>query len=321
MISEVSPAPASVTADTIGSYRHEAFLYSGVAEFLTGALTFIRHAVSASDPILVVVSGSKIELLRAELRADARSVNFADMAEIGDNPARILATWLAFVDAQVGARQLWGIGEPVYPGRSPTELAECQLHEALLNVAFDASVPFWLLCPYDLEALAADVIGEAHRTHPFVAHGDDRRTCPSFRPVDVAAPFARPLPARPADAAGIGIRAGELRAVRTFVADHAGRAGLDRQSADAMVLAVGEVATNSLRHGGGEGEVHAWRDGQSLVFEVSDGGHLTAPLAGRIRPDRVSGSGGGLFLVNQLCDLVQIHSSPQGTAIRVHRDL
>ncbi len=27
--------------------------------------------------------------------------------------------------------------------------------------------PFRLLCPYDLEALAADVIDEAHRTHPF----------------------------------------------------------------------------------------------------------------------------------------------------------
>jgi len=46
--------------------------------------------------------------------------------------------------------------------RSPAELAECQLHEALLNVAFDVAIPFWLLCPYDLEALAADGIDEAH---------------------------------------------------------------------------------------------------------------------------------------------------------------
>ena len=38
---------------------------------------------------------------------------------------------------------------------------ECQLHEALLNVAFGASTPLWLLCPYDLEALTADVIDEA----------------------------------------------------------------------------------------------------------------------------------------------------------------
>jgi hypothetical protein len=36
--------------------------------------------------------------------------------------------------------------------------------EALLNVAFDAATPFRLLCPYDLEALAADMIDEAHRT-------------------------------------------------------------------------------------------------------------------------------------------------------------
>src|SRR5580700_10418626 len=34
------------------------------------------------------------------------------------------------------AAQLRGIGEPIHPERSPSELAECQLHEALLNVAF-----------------------------------------------------------------------------------------------------------------------------------------------------------------------------------------
>jgi hypothetical protein len=48
----------------------------------------------------------------------------------------------------------------------PAEVAGCQVHEALLNVAFDAATPFRLLCPYDLEALAADMIDEAHRTPP-----------------------------------------------------------------------------------------------------------------------------------------------------------
>jgi len=66
-----------------------------------------------------------------------------------------------------GPCQRRGIGEPVYPGRSPAEVAGCQVHEALLNAAFDAAAPFWLPCPFDLEALAADMIDEAHRTRPF----------------------------------------------------------------------------------------------------------------------------------------------------------
>ena len=37
-------------------------------------------------------------------------------------------------------------------GAFPAEVAGCQVHEALLNVAFDAATPFGRLCPYDLEA-------------------------------------------------------------------------------------------------------------------------------------------------------------------------
>jgi hypothetical protein len=77
-------------AETASGYRHEAFLYSGMAEFVTGTVSFIRRAVRAGDPILVVVSQAKIDVLRRELRADAERVSFADMTDVGDNPARIM---------------------------------------------------------------------------------------------------------------------------------------------------------------------------------------------------------------------------------------
>jgi anti-sigma regulatory factor (Ser/Thr protein kinase) len=308
-------------AETASGYRHEAFLYSGPAEFLAGTMSFIRRAIQAGDPILVVVSTAKIDLLRRELAGDAGHVRFADMADVGDNPGRIIAAWRAFVAEHAGAPQLWGIGEPVHPERSPTELAECQLHEALLNVAFDASTPFWLLCPYDLEALTADVIDEAHRTHPFVARGDDRQACETFRPVDVTDPFARPVPGPPPDAARMSFEPGGLRRMRAFVSEQAQRAGLDEKATSAMVVAVNEVATNSLQHGGGHGELRVWKDERSVVCEVSDQGHITSPLAGRLPPVLAAGDGGGLWLANQLCDLVQIYSSADGTAVRLYQDL
>jgi anti-sigma regulatory factor (Ser/Thr protein kinase) len=305
----------------IAGYRHEAFLYSGRAEFLSGALSFIRQAVSAGDPILVMVSAEKIDLLRQQLGAGTENVTFADMASVGDNPARIIAAWQAFVQDHAGAAQLWGIGEPVYPERSPTELAECQLHEALLNVAFDVATPFWLLCPYDLEALTADVIDEAHRNHPFVVRGEERQACAAFRPVDLAGLFDRPVPPHPAEAEPMSFQNGDLRLVREFVATRAEQAGLDQEAAEAMVLAVNEVATNSLKHGGGRGELRAWTDGRSLVVEVSDQGHITSPLVGRLRPALEARYGAGLWVANQLCDLVQIYSSARGTAVRVCHNL
>jgi anti-sigma regulatory factor (Ser/Thr protein kinase) len=295
-------------------------LYSGAAEFLAGTTAFIRRAITAGNPILVVVSRPKIDLLRRELGREAEQVSFADMAVVGDNPARIIAAWHGFAQAHPGAAQLWGIGEPVYPSRSPVEVAECQLHEALLNVAFEASVPLWLLCPYDLEVLAADVIDEARRTHPYLVRGEDHQASSSFQPVDLTEPFARSLPAAPAGADSLSFDIEGLRAVREFGARHASQAGLDEQAAAEVVIAVSEVATNSVQHGGGQGLLRAWRDGRSLVCEVCDHGHITSPLVGRLRPGRGNTAGAGLFLANQLCDLVQIHSSPGGTVVRLYRE-
>ena len=118
------------TEETLGGYRHEALLYSGMAEFLTGTTSFIRRAVNAGDPILVVVNSSKIGMLRNELGAEAGKVSFADMAEVGSNPGRIIAAWRAFVQAHPGASQLYGIGEPVDPG-VPRPSSRPTLHGAL----------------------------------------------------------------------------------------------------------------------------------------------------------------------------------------------
>ena len=300
----------------VSGYRHEAFLYSGLAEFLAGTTSFIRRAVRAGDPVLVIVSGLKIGLIRRELGPDAEHVGFADMADVGNNPARIIAAWRAFVEEHTGAAQLWGIGEPIYPERSPAELAECQLHEALLNVAFDADTPFSLLCPYDLEELARDVIDEAHRTHPYVVSGEDRSAAPAYQPVDAVGPFARQLPPRPADAVGMAFQTGDLGRVRTFLTGQARLAGLAGNPAEALVMAVNEIATNSLKHGGGHGEVHVWRDGDSLVCEVSDQGHITSPLVGRIPPALDQGLGrpvAGQPAVRSRSDLLvgQRHGNPR----------
>jgi MEDS: MEthanogen/methylotroph, DcmR Sensory domain len=304
-------------------YRHEALLYSGADEFRTATVSFARRAVRAGDPILIMVSGPKIDMLRRELGADAEKVSFADMAEVGRNPGRIIAAWHAFAQAQAGAAQLCGIGEPIYPGRSPAEMAECQLHEALLNVAFGASTPLWLLCPYDLEALTADVIDEAWRTHPLVAHGEDRQQSSMYRPVDLADPFARPLPAPPPEADDLIVRPGDLARVGTFVARHAQQAGLSQESTTALMVAVKQLTASSERNAGGEGELHAWSDGQALVCEISDHSRLTWPLAGRLPPGVGAGAGAGpgddLWLANQLCDLVQLHSSPGRATIRLHQ--
>ncbi|TMK62239.1 MAG: ATP-binding protein, partial [Actinobacteria bacterium] len=61
-----------------------------------------------------------------------------------------------------------------------------------------------------------------------------------------------------------------------------------------------------------------WEERDAVLCEVSDSGVLDEPLAGRRRPAREEPTGRGLWLVNQLCDLVQIRSFREGCVVRVH---
>lgn len=302
------------------SFRHEALLYAGEGEFLAGTLAFLREGLAAEEPALVVVSAAKIEALRGELNRDAAQIHFADMAVIGTNPARIIPAWRDFVSQRSNdGRAVRGIGEPIWATRSPAEMVECQRHEALLNVAF-AGAPAWrLLCPYDIDSLDQAVIVEAHRSHPFVVEGGVERESLSYAGIDrLSAPLDHPLPEPAWSPDVLAFRAGSLPAVRKFVATHAAAAGLAAARTDDLVLAVNELATNSLRYGGGQGELRAWQEGGAFICEVRDRGRIDEPLVGRVRPATSNEGGRGLWLVNQLCELVQVRTLPSGNVVRLH---
>jgi anti-sigma regulatory factor (Ser/Thr protein kinase) len=247
-------------------------------------------------------------------------VRFVDMAEVGSNPVRIIPVWREFVDehAESGVR-LRGIGEPIWAERSPEELAECERHEALLNLAFADASPLWLLCPYDMATLEPEVIHEAQRTHPYLVQQNVHRTSASALGLDdIRAPFDDPLPDPPDGTPEFVFDVHGLGAVRVLVRDMCSRIGLgERKIADA-VLGANELATNSIRHGGGAGILRLWIDGNTVVCEIRDAGHIDDPLVGRIRPHTNQFGGRGMWLANQLCDLVQIRSSVAGTIIRLH---
>jgi anti-sigma regulatory factor (Ser/Thr protein kinase) len=318
----MTAAEAPRTCDGHDGYRHEAFFYEGAEEFMAGVVPFIRAAVAADEPILVVLGAPKIAALREALGADAERVLFADMAAVGDNPARIIPAWQQFLDEHGGGgRPMRGIGEPIWAGRTAAELVECQRHEALLNIAF-ADPDFWLLCPYDIAALPIEVLDEARRSHPFLRDRDSAHTSMTFAgPQTLAAPFDRALPEPPADAEALTVNRGSLGEVRAAIALRAAAAGLSADRTADLVLTVNELTTNSVRHGGGYGTLHVWADAGAVVCEVRDQGRLDDPLAGRVAPSQATEGGRGLWIANQVCDLVQIRSFVDGVAVRVHQRL
>lgn len=301
-------------------FRHEALLYRGQSDFLRGTLPFITAAIGAGEPTLVILRPDKIDLLRSELNGDVGGVRFADMDVVGANPARIIPAWREFVSehARPGVF-VRGIGEPISEGRTATELVECQRHESLLNVAFQDDPPLRLLCPYDRGTLDQAVIDEARRSHPFVSEDGAPLRSPTYPGVEaLAAPFDQPLPPPLGITSTLDFQDGSLAPVRSFVQKHALAAGLGVEATRDFVLAVHEVVANSIRHAGGQGTMTLWPEDGSLICEVRDVGRIEEPLVGRERPEIDQDGGRGLWLANQLCDLVQIRSSPAGNTVRVH---
>ena len=300
-----------------GAFAHEALLYAGLDDFVDSTAAFVREGVARGEPVLVVVGAHKIGLLREELDSDAEQVFFADMGTVGTNPARIIPAWEEFVDAHLREdRPVRGVGEPIWTERGADELVECQRHEALLNLAF-ADAPAWrLLCPYDTTTLPDDVIDEALRTHPVVVRGGERQ--PSDRYEEPAARHEAPLPDPPADAVELQFDRDLLADARHLVFCRAAEAGLSPARTHDLVLAAHEILTNSVRHGGGSGTLRIWQEDAAVVCEVEDGGRIDDPLVDRRRPDPDEPRGRGLWLANQLCDLVQIRSRDDGSVVRLH---
>jgi anti-sigma regulatory factor (Ser/Thr protein kinase) len=239
----------------------------------------------------------------------------------GRNPGRLVGLWRQFIDAQDG-RPARGIGEPVWAGRSEEELVECQHHEALLNVAFDPSTPFWLICPYDITALEPETVEAAAVRHAHVCtHGARKPSERYDERAAVAAALEDPLADVPSGAEMLRFGRGDLAAVRRIVGRRLGDEGVPEIRGAELVLAVHEVAANSVCHGGGRGTLRLWAQDDRLVCDVRDAGLVDDPLVGR-RPPSLGATGGrGVWLAHQLCDLVQLRSGPDGTTVRMSFEL
>jgi anti-sigma regulatory factor (Ser/Thr protein kinase) len=299
------------------AFHHEAVLYAGDDAFVAVVEPFVRAGLEADERVVVVVRGEKIAPVRDALGRDAGEVQFADMREVGRNPARLLQAWndiLAVLPAGAAVR---GVGEPVYAGRSAPEIAECHAHESVINAAL-AQHALTVICPYDTAALEPTVIDEVRRTHPLVSRDAPAEPSAQYTPPERWRPG--PLAPPPAGIERHAFDVTSMHRVRRLIADAAAALGFREQRSDDAIIAVNEAMTNSVIHGGGRGTIACWSEGSTLVCEVHDLGHVDDPYVGRHRPPSAQTAGHGLWIVNQLCDLAQLRSDETGTTLRMRID-
>lgn len=298
-------------------FRHQALIYEGAEDFLAGVVPFVEAALEADEPVLIAVRAAQGEWLEERL-GGAEGVRFAAMEEVGMNPALIIPLWRDFVEENAG-RPVSGVGEPVWPERGPAALEECRRHEALLNLGFADAPDFSLLCPYDAAGLPSPVLEGIAVFHRHLDWGEQARESAEFSAALDCFAGSLPPPAVAPTTLEFGLA--ELAEVRHRMAAAGEQAGLDSRGVADLVTATSELAANSVMHGGGSGILRLWREGGRILAEVEDCGRIEDPLVGRIRPDITQEGGRGLWLANQLCELVQIRSGANGTVVRLHMPL
>jgi len=301
------------------SYRHEAFLWHDASDFTAGLVPFIEDGLQADESVMVAVIPEHTQWLRDGLATSADAVTFVDMVDLGANPARIIPAWQKFLDTHAGAnRPVRGIGEPIWPGRSAEELLECQLHEALLNLAVDPEMPFWLLCPYDVEHLSPDVVEEAHRSHPVIVEADAYQGSPHYAGrAHADSMFAAELAELNGEPFSMNFNADNLGRLLAYVRLELYVAGLEADKASDLAVVIRRLALSSLHRGARQGVVRIWDQPKSMVCEVADDVSVEDPLLGRRAP--LAEDYDGLWLANQLCDLVQVRAFIGGGTVRLHK--
>jgi anti-sigma regulatory factor (Ser/Thr protein kinase) len=301
-----------------GPLTHMAVLYGDADDYAATVGGFVRDGLAAGDPVMVAVPAPQALLLRDVLDHRLDAITFVDMAALGRNPARIMPAVQTFADAHSGQLVRY-VGEPVWTSRTPAERAEAIRHEALLNLAF-ARRPLCVLCPYGLAGIDPGVLAGVRRTHPVLMRAQGTEPSPDFADGDWPGADEDLLPPPPAGLAVLTYR-DEPAAARAFVRARASAAGLREPALTDLVIAVGELAANTLRHTSGSGTVAVWATAAEVICEVRDTGYIRDALAGRRFPVADAGQGHGLWVVHQVCDLVEMRTGNSGTTFRLHMGL
>lgn len=300
-------------------FRHGAICYHTPAELLDTLGPLVSGAVERDEPVSVVLDPPTWDGLRDRLGAAADAVVRADHDAVhswsGQTSADRLAEQLRALTADGRRLTMVGQHNAAFDGAGGAYWSEV---DVALNLALDG-VPVTMLCPYPIEELRPEIAAAVRWNHAELLLGAEAAPNPAFRP---PAEVLAAVPAAPAPPLGPAIdevpfHPGGLRGMRAAVRHHAGRAGLGTDRADALVLAISELVSNSIEHGAGHGSVSWWTQPARVIAEVHDPGMLSDALPGLCPPEPTGERGRGVFLARRLCDLVHLWTGPDGTRVRV----
>jgi anti-sigma regulatory factor (Ser/Thr protein kinase) len=309
-------ADERTTSHTVETgFVHEAVMYRDESEFDAAIEDFMRAAAAADEPVLVALPAVRLNRVRRHMGGNVPEARFEDAERVARNPSCLLPMIQEWVHSHDGPVRV--VSEVVWPGRSRAETVEALRSEALLNYALAGSGAT-VMSPFDAGHLDAETLAGAEMTHPTVVEGGRRRASMAYRD-PLTMPFGElwPLQSPPGPVSEHPLT-GSVLELRHALADDPALGMLSAQRRSDLVFAVGEAASNAIKHSDGMCTARIWRDGDEVVTEVSTHSTITDLMAGCRRPAVDALEGRGLWLINQLCDLVELRSDASGTTLRMH---
>ena len=306
----------NVTTPYVPQFRHEGLPYESRDLLMEQVTGFLGPALDREEPVLIAAQSDTLSVFRTGFIGNRTHIDLAPMEEVGRNPGRLISIWSDFLDSHGAAgRTVWGIGEPIYAGRNQAEIEESGLYEQLLNGAFtEAEFTLSLGCPFDTASLPESVLDDLTGSHPFIGGGATSRINENF--LADGHPERQLSPALIEDDEFIPFTKEGLGAMRKRVAENARRFGVEEDRIPDFVLAVNEIATNSIVYTG-SGSLGLWQAEGRVVCEVRDLGFIEDQLIGLRRPTLSGERGRGIWFAHQVSDLIQLRSSPSGTTVRI----
>ncbi|NUR91585.1 MAG: ATP-binding protein [Nonomuraea sp.] len=99
---------------------------------------------------------------------------------------------------------------------------------------------------------------------------------------------------------------GDLATTRERIRDFAEVSSMSPERIGDLILAVNEGVTNVLDHAGGRGELTLRSDDDGLTVVIADDTDLLTSAHLRREPGETPTRGMGLWIIQQLCDLVTV---------------